>query len=138
MFSFKTEAKEYFIFELITSFFCTWLIILSPIGLRLRSLYFSIVWFLLSLLTSFNVHSIAWIPLLDFFLYHAVRLIFWMKHDREFIPFTVGRGTLHRHISKIEHMGGSSIDKGYMKLLISLGLTTNYICLMGLIGVKIR
>jgi hypothetical protein len=65
-----------------------------------------------------------------------IRLIFWTKYDREFIPFTVGRGALYRHISKIEHKGGSSIDKKYMKLLVTLGVIVNFICLMGLIGVK--
>ncbi|NHA05206.1 hypothetical protein G7092_15460 [Mucilaginibacter sp. HC2] len=135
---FKEQAQSYFLLELITCFFCTGVLILSPIGIRLRSIYFSIIWLLLSLLFIFNTHSIAWIPLFDFLLYHIVRLVFWTKHDREFIPFTVGRGALYRYISKIEHMGGSSIDKGYMKLLIGLGLIVNLICLMGMIGIKVR
>jgi len=135
-YSLKTQLRSYFLLELITCTFCTELIILLPIGLRLRSVYFSMVWLLLSLLFMFNIHSIAWIPILDFLLYHMIRLVFWTKYDREFIPFIAGRGSLHRHISKIEHMGGSSIDKGYMKLLVTLGVIVNFICLMGLIGVK--
>ena len=130
--------KNYFAAELITVSFCTGMIILSPFGLRLRSVYFSSIWFLLSLLFTFNNLSIVWIPILDFLVYHVIRIIFWKKYDREFIPFTVGRGALYRYVSKIENRGGSIKDKNYMKLLIVLGVILNFICLLGLIGVKVK
>lgn len=118
----KTQHdRYYFAFELITVAFCTNLIILSPIGLKFRSVYFSLLWLTLSVFFIFNIQSIKWIPILDIILYHVIRLVFWRKFNREFIPFSVGRGRLYRYISEAEEMGGSNNDKNYMKLLIWCG-----------------
>lgn len=129
---------HYFAFELITSGFCTYLIILSPLGLKFRSVYYSLLWMGMSIVFAFAPHSIAWIPVMDFTLYHVIRLMFWKKYNSEFIPFSVGRGELYRYTSYIENRSGTFADKMFMKLLIWLGVLINFICLYGLIGVKVH
>lgn len=98
-----------------------YLIFTSPFGLRFRNIKFSVIWLLLSLLFLYENYPIAQIPLQGFLLYHILRLIFWKRYKKEFIPYESGRGKLLRYVSKIEGRGGYKEDRFFMKLLIGIG-----------------
>jgi len=127
------KDKMSFLVVLVTSAFFAFVILTTPFGLRFRSIYFSIIWMVFSLLFMLNMVSEAFEPFLLFVLYHVIRLIFWRTYHREFIPFTVVKGHMYRYVSKIEHKGGTDIDKYYMKLLGVGGLVITILCFVRLI-----
>ena len=96
----------------------------SPFGLRFRNIYFSLIWLLLSSVFLIQNNSLGLIPILTFFLYHFVRLIFWKKHKREFIPYQIGRGAMWKHKSSFEGRCGNNTDKLYTKIVLSIGILT--------------
>lgn len=107
-------------------FFVVWFTgfqtISSPIGLRFRSVYFSVIWIIFCmLLIDWNILYI-YVPLLTFLLYHILRLIFFKKYNREFIPYNVGRGVMWRHTSEIEKASSKLEDKPFSKALLSIGM----------------
>ncbi|MVN23471.1 hypothetical protein GO621_18260 [Mucilaginibacter sp. HMF7410] len=109
----------------------------SPLGLRFRSIYFSLVWLACCLFFSLNPYSLAKLPLLTFLAYHVIRLVFWKSHDREFIPFEAGRGRLFRHFSKTEGRVGGTKDKYFMKVLMITCFIILIYCMSGMVGVHI-
>ncbi|MCC9019130.1 hypothetical protein [Flavobacterium lipolyticum] len=118
-----------FIISLIIGF----LTISSPFGLRFRNVYFSIIWLLLSTAFSINNSLIAIIPLLTFFQYHLIRLIFWKIYNRELIPYETGRGTMFRYKSYFEKKSGDLKDKQFTKILLFTGILIIFLCFISLI-----
>lgn len=122
---FTATAAAYFIFT-------------TPFGLRLRNIYFSAIWLVLSLLFLIKNFEIAQIPLLGFFTYHLIRLIFWAKYNKEFIPYEAGKGKLFRYVCKIEGRGGYKEDRFFMKILMVIGFFIFMYGIYTMMGLKIK
>lgn len=120
--------------KFVTSFLISWIIsittISSPFGLRFRNIYFSIIWMLISIAFFINNSFISILPLLTFFQYHLIRLIFWKKNKREFIPYETGRGNMYRYKSNFEKRYGDLTDKKYTKILLVSGILIVGFCLI--------
>lgn len=117
-----TFQNQKIIFTIFTVIIIWFLIFTTPFGLRFKNLYFSISWLFLSLLFLVNNYRIALVPLVAFGAYHFLRFVFYLKYDKEFIPFYLNRGRLERYVCKIEGRGGYKEDKTYMKILIFIGI----------------
>jgi hypothetical protein len=112
----------------------------TPMGLRFRNIYFSTIWIVLCILFLANGTSLSIIPLATLLLYHGLRLIFWNRYKKEFIPYEVGIGRLKlknvfkmnltRFISKIEGRGGYKEDRNFMKWLVRIGFILFMICFL--------
>ncbi|GAA4758771.1 MULTISPECIES: hypothetical protein [Flavobacterium] len=89
----------------------------TPFGLRFRNVYFSLIWFSLSLLFLINSYSLCYIPLITFIAYHIIRLVFWFRYDRELIPFFLAKGGSFRYKSKIENKAGNKNDRNFTYIL---------------------
>jgi hypothetical protein len=104
--------------------------VMSPLGLRFRSVFFSILWLLMSLSLIFMWPDLSSaMPLVTFALYHVLRLLFWKKYNRELIPFDFYHNTYTRFYSKIERTSSGVKDKRYMRILVWSGFTIFLICL---------
>src|SRR5690606_34663737 len=101
----------------------------SPFGLRFRSVVFSLIWLVYTLICFLEFTPFTAMPLLIFLFYHILRWIFWLKYDMEFIPFEVTRRGYHRYVSKIEGRGGYKQDKIFMKILFWGGMIIFFSCL---------
>lgn len=106
----------------------------SPFGLRFRNVYFSIIWLLLCSAFLIENYYLGIVPILTFALYHSVRLFFWRKYNREFIPYQVGRGALFRHRSFFEGRSGNNKDKLYTKILLAVGILIFMFSMIKMIG----
>ena len=113
----------------------------TQLGLRFRSVYFSCIWLIISFYIVDNEFTIMYYPLSVFLLYHIIRIVFWNKYEREFIPFIWNRGwkrsSFSRRVNNIENSGGSVKDLDFTRWLVGLSLVIFFICLWGMIGVKI-
>jgi hypothetical protein len=129
------DSRQKILGDIYISFLIFYLIILTPFGIRFRSVYFSSLWLTISV---FNLHitsTLSLAPILLFILYHLIRWNFWQRYEREFIPLYVGRNfKMDRYISKIEHQGGTINDRQYMKDLIWLGVVILMGCFFGMFG----
>ena len=93
-------------------------------GLRFRSIYFSSIWGILSVIIISTNSAITLIPIFLFLFYHFIRLAFWKRHDREFIPLEVLKfGEMKIRYSNIENRGGDKTDERYMTILYWGGVT---------------
>nr|WP_314838587.1 hypothetical protein [uncultured Flavobacterium sp.] len=123
-----------------TSLFISWIVgfqtISSPFGLRFRNIYFSVIWLLLSSIFLIGNNYFGFVPILTFVLYHILRMIFWSKHNREFIPYQTGKGAMFRHRSFFEGRSGNNKDKLYTKILLLIGISIIMFSLIKMIGVK--
>lgn len=126
-----------FTITLIMSFFVGLQTISSPFGLRFRNIYFSLIWLLLSLILLFDNYFISLIPLSTFILYHIIRILFWKKYKREFIPYQTGKGSMYRFKSTFEGKSGNLEDKKYTKILLGSGTLVIFLCFIQMIGLKI-
>ena len=129
-----SETKSKFISSLFISGIIANFILATPFGIRFRNFYFSIIWFILSLIFLLNSTSFSKLPLLLFILYHILRLFFWKAYKKEFIPYSAGRGKLYRYVSKIEGRGGYKEDRMYMIIMILLGFVLFMYCLLESVG----
>jgi hypothetical protein len=122
--------------------------ITTSFGLRFRGVYFFMTWLALCLIFLFAETSLSLLPLGSFILYQVIRLLFWKKYSREFIPLQLVRAPLEfskkalqmtfiRAVSKIEGRGGYKEDKQYMKWLVWIGFCLFMACLFGIINKKI-
>ncbi len=105
----------------------------TPFGLRFRNVYFFVPWLVLCLIFLFAGTSFSVLPLSTFMLYQLIRLLFWKRYSKEFIPSQLVKPPLEftkkalqwtfiREVSKIEGRGGYKEDKQYMKWLVCIGL----------------
>lgn len=101
--------------SLIVTFFMA-----GPFVLRLRNVFFSILWLMSCLLFTIDGYFITFVPLALFIIYHIVRVSFWHFHKKELIPFSIAKGAMFRHRSYFEQRSGTSIDKHYTKILAVL------------------
>jgi len=113
----------------IISWAIAFFVLTTAFGLRFRNVYFSIVWLVLSLLFLIDNYSFSKIPILTFMLYHSVRLIFWRKYHREFIPYELGRRKFLWYFSETEGRRGSKEDRKYSKILLFVGVLIIIYCL---------
>lgn len=122
--------------------------ITTPFGLRFRGLYFFMIWLALCLIFLFAKTSLSLLPLCSFILYKIIRLLFWKRHSKEFIPSQLVRAPLEfskkalqmtfiRVVSKVEGRGGYQEDKLYMKWLVWIGFCLFMACLFGIVDKKI-
>ena len=109
----------------------------TPFGIRFRSVYFSLIWFVASALLVLNRVTISHVPLYCFLLYHGIRLVFWYKYNMEFIPYQITRGKMWRYVSKIEGRGGRKEGKFFMLILAFLGFCVFMYGLFGVIGMRL-
>ena len=128
----------------IVAFFTT----TTPFGLRFRALYFFIIWLTLCLIFLLAGTSLSLLPLSSFILYQIIRLLFWKRYSKEFIPSQLVRAPLEfskkalqmtfiRFVSKIEGRGAYQEDKRYMKWLVWIGFCLFMACLFGIVNKKI-
>jgi hypothetical protein len=96
--------------------------ITSPLGVRFRSIYFSIIWLLCCLLLIDTSFWISLFPLCTFVLHHIFRYIFYLKYKQEFIPYFMGKGGVWSHYSKIEKRRGNKKDKTFSYIKLFLGI----------------
>jgi hypothetical protein len=122
--------------SLIISFAAGFQTISSPFGLRFRNIYFSIIWLILSLLLLIDNYFFSLIPLSTFILYHVIRILFWKKNNREFIPYQSGKGQMFRFKSYFEGQYGNLTDKKYTKILLGIGILIIGCCLIQMIVFK--
>ncbi len=117
------------------SFSVFYFVFTTHFGLRFRSVYFSLLWLLLSsVLFLSDMNTINIYPLSAFVTYHITRNIFWHNHGREFIPFQAARwDKIYRYISKLEGRAGTAKDKRYMKVMLIAGFLLLMSCLFGVI-----
>jgi len=108
----------------------------TPFGLRFRSVYFSSIWFIVSIIFLTRGTSLSLIPINTFILYHILRFIFWKKYNKEFIPYDAVRGGYLRYVSKIEGRGGYKEDRQFMHLLLWTGIILVMISIFGMVGFK--
>ena len=122
------------------SLFISWLVgfqtISSPFGLRFRNIYFSFIWLFFSSIFLIKNNWLGYIPISTFILYHIIRIIFWKKYKREFIPYQTGRGAMFRHKSFFEGRSGSLEDKKFTKVLLFTGIMIILFYLIQMIRVK--
>jgi hypothetical protein len=116
--------------------FIGWVILSTQLGLRFRSIVFSVIWLLLSILFINKLYSITYFPISVFLLYHIIRLVFWGKYNREFIPFIAGRGQLFRRVNNPEKQGGTSKDKRFAKWFIGIGFLLFMVCILMMVETK--
>jgi len=101
----------------------------SPLGIRFRNIYFSVIWLLCSIILAWGPMGITWFLLLTFILYHVVRIIFHKMHHKEFVPYHSGKGSMWRHKSIIEGRVSGLQDKKVSKWLLISGLVLFMLCL---------
>jgi hypothetical protein len=135
-------------FSLLFIGIATWAItITTPIGLRFRNIYFFITWLILCFSFLWAGTSISYLPLSSFVLYQVVRIVFWKKYSKEFIPLTLIQAPLEfskrafslafeRTISKREGRGSYAEDRKFMKWLVRIGYLLFLLCLFGIVGTK--
>lgn len=114
----------------ITFIIVNFMLIESSFLLRFRSIFFSIIWFFLSLIFLITSNNLGKIPFLTFLLFHILRIIFYYKYKREFIPYTAGRGKLYRYVCKIEGRGGYKEDRKFTKIFLFLGIIIILLCFL--------
>lgn len=130
----------------ISSLIC-YMTVTTPFGLRFRNVYFFMTWLALCIVFLLAKTTLAYLPLGTFLLYQILRLLFWKRHSKEFIPFELVRAPLEfskkafrmnliRFVSKIEGRGGYKEDKVYMKWLVWLGFLLFMACLFGVVGIR--
>ncbi|MDR6761681.1 hypothetical protein J2Y38_001890 [Flavobacterium sp. 2755] len=137
LFATKYTPENKFVTSWIVSFVVGFQTISSPFGLRFRNVYFSIIWLILSLILLIDNYFISLMPISTFILYHIIRLIFWKKNKREFIPYETGKGNMYRYKSSFEGKYGDLKDKKYTKILLRIGLLIIFLCFTQIIGLKV-
>ncbi|RTL13552.1 MAG: hypothetical protein EKK56_05305 [Flavobacteriaceae bacterium] len=124
----------------ILSFFISWFVgfqtISSPFGLRFRNIYFSLIWLFFSSIFLIENNWLGYIPISTFILYHVMRIIFWKKYNKEFIPYQTGRGSMFRHKSFFEGRSGGLKDKKFTKILLFAGILIILFCFIQMIRAK--
>ncbi len=120
------------------SFTIGFLTVSTPFGLRFRGVYFSSIWFIVSIIFLTRGTSLSLIPINTFILYHILRFIFWKKYKKEFIPYDAVRGGYLRYVSKIEGRGGYKEDRQFMHLLLWTGIIIIMISIFGMVGFKLE
>lgn len=136
LFANKHIPESKFATSLIISFAIGFQTISSPFGLRFRNIYFSIIWLILSLILLIDSYPLSLIPISTFILYHIIRIVFWKKNNREFIPYETGKGKMFRFKSYFEDRSGDLTDKKYTKILLASGILIIGFCLIQMIGFK--
>jgi hypothetical protein len=116
------DSKEIKLVSLFISLIIGFFTISSPFGLRFRNVYFSILWLTLSIIFLISNDLVAVIPLSSFLLYHLLRAMFWKQHNKEFVPYEVGRGAIIQYKSNFEGRSGTAKDKVYTQMLLWIGL----------------
>ena len=114
----------------IISFLIFYMTISSPIGIRFKNFYFSIVWLtlcLIFLLVNSSHTLLSTLPLLSFCYFQIVRMIYWLKFRREFIPLWV-TSTISLRFSKLENRTATNLDAAFMLVLFIFGLISLPIC----------
>lgn len=137
VFASKYQPRNIFAISFTVSIICGGQTISSPFGLRFRNVYFSILWLILSLIFLIANYFTALIPLLTFILYHIIRMIFWKKNKREFIPYETGKGQMYRYKSYFEGRYGDLKDKRYTKILLGIGILIILLCFIQTIELKV-
>jgi hypothetical protein len=87
---------------------------------RFGNLLFSIFWAILIIQYFYVVHLYRFtiFPLVGFFSFHFIRLIFWFSYSREFIPTLFGQTNYRARYSKILNRRTTGEDAVYSILLI--------------------
>ncbi len=88
---------------------------------RLRNIPVSAGWLLITLVLGLLNPIAAVFPLLAFGLYHIVRLLFWRRYLREFIPCTMSKYGVDRSLSPAHIM---EEDVRYMRWLFYGGMVS--------------
>lgn len=132
----KYSPENKFGITLFISFAIGFRTISSPFGLRFRNIYFSIIWLVLSLVLLIDNYFLSLIPISTFILYHIIRIIFWKKNNREFIPYQSGKGKMFRFKSYFEGRYGDLTDKKYTKILLGIGILIIGYCFIQMICLK--
>lgn len=131
------------------SFIVAYFTTTTTFGLRFRNVYFFVPWLVFCLIFLFAGTSLSVLPLSTFILYQLIRLFFWKRYAKEFIPSQLVKSplgfsskafqlTFIREVSKIEGRGGYKEVKQYMKWLVRLGFCLIMICVFGIVGIKFK
>ena len=93
----------------------------SPFGIRFRSVYFSLIWVCIALFFIDIKNPLSYYILVTFMLYHVLRLVFYRRYSREFIPYQVVKGDMWPHHSRIEGRSSTIQDKRFTLILVITG-----------------
>ena len=122
-------SKDYGTSDSITMFITLaifWATVTSPLGLRFRNFYFSLIWLIICLIIYFITQN-AWtplLPLIGFVDYQIVRAYYWIDYKKEFIPLVISKSGMKLRFSKLESRKANENDKKYMMFLFIFGMTT--------------
>lgn len=111
--------------QLLSSFVLFISIVNSPMGIRFRNFYFSLIWVLSA--TFFYMSSenkITLLPLLGFTIYQVFRMIYWAMYHRELIPNFISRSGFDFRFSKAENRKADDKDFLFSILLFIFGMAT--------------
>ena len=114
-----SQAEKYKFFYDVGFAFLMIFIMVSAFAACFSSLYFSICWFLLSVLYIVEGdRALSWVCLLLFLLCHIVRFLFMRRYNIEFVPSEPMKGRFTSVYSELEGRASDDRDNTYMKIII--------------------
>lgn len=126
-----SQAEKYKFFYDVGFAFLIIFIVVSSFAACFSSLYFSICWFLLSVLYIVEGdRALSYVCLLLFLLCQIVRLLFIRRYNMEFVPPEAMKGRFTSVYSKLEGRASDDRDNNYMKIIIWGAAMILFSCLM--------
>ena len=127
---FSEQGKYKFIYDAGFAFLMIFIIV-SPFAACFSSLYFSICWFVLSVLYGVEgARALSYVCMLLFLLCHIVRLLFIRRYNIEFVPPEPMKGRMISVYSELEGRASDDRDNTYMKIIIWGAAFILFSCLM--------
>ncbi len=120
---FISDKSTISLVQLLSSFVLFMSIVNSPMGIRFRNFYFSLIWVLLA--TFFYMSSenkITFLPLLGFIIYQILRMIYWALYNQELIPNFISRSGFDFRFSKAVNRKADNSDFLFSMLLFLFGM----------------
>ncbi|MCQ6961432.1 hypothetical protein NPE20_25890 [Mucilaginibacter sp. JC4] len=112
-------------------------VVVSSFAAYFTSFYFSITWFLLSVLYIVEGdRALSYLCLLLFLLFHCVRLLFIRRYKIEFVPPEPLKGRFRSVYSELEGRSSDKRDNTYMSIII-WGATFIFLSCLMLSGKKV-
>jgi hypothetical protein len=118
----RDSGLDRIIYEIVIDFVCLFVVATSPFCIRFRNLSFVVSWVLLSVMFSLtDFRPITSTPLVLFFLYCIIRLLFWKIYNREFIPCTLSKSNSYGYYSALDNRTSGKEDAIFMRIYFFAG-----------------